>query len=136
MPRKKNNGSKMICFYAPPWLHQSIKLLASYDGSTMQDWIAESLIETIKARGPEVSLPLPQAKAETIALLVKENLMPLMENSGIELNRLKQLTEGMEPSEEELNRLSELLEIELEELWEIRDRTFGEKQIGDRARSS
>lgn len=133
MPRKKNDDSKMICFYAPPWLHQSIKLLASLDGSTMQDWIANSLIEIIKTRGPEVYLPLPQAETETIALLVKENLMQLIETSGIELNRLKQLTEGMKPSEEELNRLSQLLEIELEELLEIRDRTFGEKQIGDRA---
>lgn len=98
----------------------------------MQDWIANRLIEIIKTRGPEVSLPLPQAETETIALLVKENLMQLIETSGIELNRLKQLTEGMKPSEEELNLLSQLLEIELEELLEIRDRTFGEKQIGNR----
>jgi len=57
MPRRKNNGSKIISVYMSPDLHQSIKLAATFDGMTMQDWVVSSLIETLKER-PEITLPI------------------------------------------------------------------------------
>ena len=57
MPRRKNDGSKIISVYMSPELHQSVKLAATFDGMTMQDWVVSSLIETLKQR-PEITLPI------------------------------------------------------------------------------
>ena len=60
MPRKRKANEKMVCVYVPPWLHQSIKMLALGDEMTMQDWIVEKLTETVKDAG-QISLPIPNS---------------------------------------------------------------------------
>ncbi len=72
MPRRKNDGSKIISVYMSPELHQSVKLAATFDGMTMQDWVVNSLIETLKQR-PGITLPIASQGGDSNGSLVDED---------------------------------------------------------------
>lgn len=88
MPRRKGID-KSLSFYAPPDIHRRIKFACVEADKKMQDWLLESVINTLEN---------PQQRESVCDWVKNWDLTKLENRSGISIERLQQIASGSYPN--------------------------------------
>ncbi|MBD1944862.1 hypothetical protein H6F50_21295 [Coleofasciculus sp. FACHB-712] len=127
MPGKKDDPNyQIVRGHVPKELVKRFKIYCVENGVDNSQGLEDILTEYLQAKEQQ---PLrkeasPQPPPQTIAELVQQNYVQLLERGGVEVDRLKALKDGAKPTVRELAFLARDLYIDEEIIVELRDRSF------------
>lgn len=127
MPGKKDDPNyQIVRGHVPKELAKRFKLYCVENSVDNSQGLENILTEHLQPKEEQHldKETASQARPQTIAELVQQNYVQLLEQGGVEVDRLKALKDGAKPTVRELAFLARDLQMEEEVIIELRDRSF------------
>ncbi|MBD2047272.1 hypothetical protein H6F78_17015 [Coleofasciculus sp. FACHB-64] len=127
MPGKKDDPNyQIVRGHVPKELAKRFKFYCVENGVDNSQGLENILTEYLQQKEEQHldNEAASQASTQTIAELVQQNYVQLLEKGGVDRERLKALKDGAKPTVRELAFLARELQMNKEVIVELRDRSF------------